>query len=104
MHLEIKNLHTYYGLVHMLKGVNLNVNEGEIISILGRNGAGKTTTIKSIMGLAPSSDGSVILKGEEITNFEPHEVAKKGISFVPASRGIFSTLTAYENLKIFHLN
>ena len=103
MHLEIKNLHTYYGLVHMLKGVSLNVNEGEIISILGRNGAGKTTTIKSIMGLAPSSDGSVILKGEEITNFEPHEVAKKGISFVPASRGIFSTLTAYENLKIFHL-
>ena len=55
------------------------------------------------MGLAPSSDGSVLLKGEEITNFEPHEVAKKGISFVPASRGIFSTLTAYENLKIFHL-
>ena len=103
MHLEIKNLHTYYGLVHMLKGVSLNVNEGEIISILGRNGAGKTTTIKSIMGLAPSSDGSVILKGEEITNFEPHEVAKKGISFVPASRGIFSTLTAYENLQIFHL-
>ena len=102
MHLEIKNLHTYYGLVHMLKGVSLNVNEGEIISILGRNGAGKTTTIKSIMGLAPSSEGSVILKGEEITNFEPHEVAKKGISFV-ASRGIFSKLTAYENLKIFHL-
>ena len=103
MHLEIKNLHTYYGLVHMLKGVSLKVNEGEIISILGRNGAGKTTTIKSIMGLAPSSDGSVLLKGEEITNFEPHEVAKKGISFVPASRGIFPTLTAYENLKIFHL-
>ena len=103
MHLEIKNLHKYYGLVHMLKGVSLNVNEGEIISILGRNGAGKTTTIKSIMGLAPSSEGSVILKGEEITNFEPHEVAKKGISFVPASRGIFTTLTAYENLKIFYL-
>ena len=52
MHLEIKNLQTYYGLVHMLKGVSLNVNEGEIISILGRNGAGKTTTIKSIMGLS----------------------------------------------------
>tara|TARA_B100001093_G_scaffold219512_1_gene210404 strand:+ start:4176 stop:4874 length:699 start_codon:yes stop_codon:yes gene_type:complete len=103
MHLEIKNLHTYYGLVHMLKGVSLNVNKGEIISILGRNGAGKTTTIKSIMGLAPSSDGSIILKGEEITNFEPHKVAKKGISFVPASKGIFSSLTAYENLKIFHL-
>ena len=55
------------------------------------------------MGLAPSSDGSVLLNREEITNFEPHEVANKGISFVPASRGIFSTLTAYENLKIFHL-
>ena len=103
MHLEIKNLHTYYGLVHMLKGVSLNVNKGEIISILGRNGAGKTTTIKSIMGLAPSSNGSIILKDEEITNFEPHKVAKKGISFVPASKGIFSSLTAYENLKIFHL-
>ena len=103
MHLEVKNLHTYYGQVHMLKGVSLNVNKGEIISILGRNGAGKTTTIKSIMGLAPSSDGSIILKDEEITNFEPHKVAKKGISFVPASKGIFSSLTAYENLKIFHL-
>ena len=103
MHLEVKNLHTYYGLVHMLKGVSLNVNKGEIISILGRNGAGKTTTIKSIMGLAPSSEGSIILKDEEITNFEPHKVAKKGISFVPASKGIFSSLTAYENLKIFHL-
>ena len=95
MHLEIKNLHTYYGLVHMLKGVSLNVNEGEIISILGRNGAGKTTTIKSIMGLAPSSDGSVLLKGEEITNFEPHEVAKKGISFVPVSYTHLTLPTIY---------
>ena len=66
----------------MLKGVSLNVNEGEIISILGRNGAGKTTTIKSIMGLAPSSDGSVILKGEEITNFEPHEGKKEFLLFL----------------------
>ena len=77
MHLEIKNLHTYYGLVHMLKGVSLNVKKGEIISILGRNGAGKTTTIKSIMGLAPPSEGRVILNGEDISFLEPHEIAKK---------------------------
>ncbi|MDC3116302.1 ABC transporter ATP-binding protein [Alphaproteobacteria bacterium] len=103
MQLEVKNLHTYYGLVHMLKGVNLSVNKGEIISILGRNGAGKTTTIKSIMGLAPPSEGNIILKGSDISYLEPHEIAKKGISYVPASRGIFSTLTAYENINIFHM-
>ena len=94
MQLEIKNLHTYYGLVHMLKGVNLSVNKGEIISILGRNGAGKTTTIKSIMGLAPPSEGNIILKGSDISYLEPHEIAKKGISYVPDSRGIFYTLNA----------
>ena len=79
------------------------VNKGEIISILGRNGAGKTTTIKSIMGLAPPSEGNIILKGSDISYLEPHEIAKKGISYVPASRGIFSTLTAYENINIFHM-
>jgi branched-chain amino acid transport system ATP-binding protein len=101
MALEVKNLHTYYGLVHMLRGVTLNVQKGELVSILGRNGAGKTTTIKSIMGIAPPKEGNVILKGKDITGLGPHEVAQSGISYVPASRGIFATLTAYENLKIF---
>jgi branched-chain amino acid transport system ATP-binding protein len=101
MSLEIINLHTYYGLVHILQGVNLYVNEGEVVSVLGRNGAGKTTTIKSIMGIAPPSEGKILLKGKDISGLEPHEVAQNGISYVPASRGIFSSLTAYENLKIF---
>ena len=90
------NLHTYYGLVHILQGVNLYVNEGEVVSVLGRNGAGKTTTIKSIMGIAPPSEGKILLKGKDISGLEPHEVAQNGISYVPASRGIFSSLTAYE--------
>lgn len=101
MSLTLDNVHTHYGLVHMLKGISMEIAPGELVAILGRNGAGKTTAIKSVMGLAPPSDGKVIFEGRDITGLEPHMVARAGISYVPASRGIFSSLTAYENLKIF---
>ena len=101
MILQLEEVHTYYGLVHMLQGVSLKISEGEVVAILGRNGAGKTTTIKSIMGLTPPQQGEVLYRGNNITGLPPHEVAQLGISYVPATRGIFATLTSLENLKIF---
>ncbi len=101
MSLVLEDIHTYYGEVHMLKGVSMEVGPGELVAILGRNGAGKTTTIKSIMGLAPPKEGRVLFQGENIAGAAPHLVARRGIAYVPATRGIFATLSAYENLKIF---
>ncbi|WP_202913108.1 ABC transporter ATP-binding protein [Acuticoccus sediminis] len=99
--LKLEDVHTYYGLVHMLQGVSFEVAKGELLAILGRNGAGKTTTIKSVMGLAPPRQGRVLLDGEEVTGLKPYQVAQKGAAYVPASRGIFATLSALENLKVF---
>ena len=93
-------IHTYYGLVHMLQGVSLEIAEGEVVALLGRNGAGKTTALKSIMGLAPSRQGKVLFEDQDITSLPPHVIARQGISYVPASRGIFMTLTSMENLNI----
>ena len=101
MSLVLEDIHTYYDEVHMLKGVSMEVAPGELVAILGRNGAGKTTTIKSIMGLAPPKEGRVLFKGENIAGAAPHLIARRGIAYVPATRGIFATLSAYENLKIF---
>jgi len=101
MSLVLEDIHTYYGEVHMLKGVSMEVGPGELVAILGRNGAGKTTTIKSIMGLAPPKKGRVLFQGENIAGAAPHLVARRGIAYVPATRGIFATLSVYENLKIF---
>ncbi len=101
MTLAIQEIHTYYGQVHMLKGVSMEVNPGEIVAILGRNGAGKTTTIKSVMGLAPPKEGKILFNDEDIARLPPHLAARKGLAYVPASRGIFTTLSAFENLKIF---
>ena len=97
---RVEDIHTYYGLVHMLQGVSLEVAEGEVLALLGRNGAGKTTVIKSILGLVPPRAGRVIYKGADITGLAPHLMARRGIAYVPAHRGIFSTLTAVENLEI----
>lgn len=101
MSLVLEDIHTYYGEVHMLKGVSMEVGPGELVAILGRNGAGKTTTIKSIMGLAPPKKGRILFQGENIAGAAPHLVARRGIAYVPATRGIFATLSVYENLKIF---
>ena len=100
MILKLDEIHTYYGLVHMLQGVSLEIAEGEVVALLGRNGAGKTTALKSIMGLAPSRQGKVLFEDQDITGLPPHVIARQGISYVPASRGIFMTLTSMENLNI----
>jgi branched-chain amino acid transport system ATP-binding protein len=98
--LEVEGIHTFYGLSHILFGVSLKVEPGEIVCLLGRNGAGKTTTMKSIMGLTPPKQGSIRLKGEEITGQEPYLLARKGIGYVPDDRRIFADLTVGENLEI----
>ncbi len=100
MILRLQDIHTYYGLVHMLQGVSLEVDRGEVLALLGRNGAGKTTVLKSILGLVPPRAGKVIYKDTDITGLAPHLVARRGIAYVPAHRGIFSTLSAEENLEI----
>jgi branched-chain amino acid transport system ATP-binding protein len=98
--LRLQGIHTYYGLVHMLQGVSLEVGRGEVLALLGRNGAGKTTVLKSVIGLVPPHAGKVVFRDEDITGQAPHLVARRGIAYVPANRGIFSTLTAVENLEI----
>lgn len=98
--LEVERIHTFYGLSHILFGVSLEVEPGEIVCLLGRNGAGKTTTLKSIMGLTPPKQGSIRFKGEEITGQEPYLLARKGIGYVPDDRRIFADLTVGENLEI----
>jgi len=98
--LEVEGIHTFYGLSHILFGVSLRVEPEEIVCLLGRNGAGKTTTMKSIMGLTPPKQGSIRLKGEEITGKEPYLLARKGIGYVPDDRRIFADLTVGENLEI----
>ena len=100
MILGLERVHTYYGLVHMLQGVSLEVERGEVLALLGRNGAGKTTVLKSILGLVPPRTGKVVFRDEDITGLSPHRVARRGIAYVPAHRGIFSTLSAAENLDI----
>ncbi|MEI9476955.1 MAG: ABC transporter ATP-binding protein [Deltaproteobacteria bacterium] len=98
--LEVKGIHTFYGLSHILFDVSLCVNAGEVVCLLGRNGAGKTTTLKSIMGLTPPKRGTITFKGEEIVGKAPYVLARKGMSFVPDDRRIFADLTVGENLEI----
>ena len=97
--LEVKDLHAYYGRSHILQGVNLKVENGEIVSLLGRNGVGRSTTCKTIMGLVPPQ-GSITYEGEEITGLKPHIIARKGIGFVPEDRWIFPGLTVLQNLQL----
>jgi branched-chain amino acid transport system ATP-binding protein len=98
--LDVKNIHTYYGLSHILFDVSLKVLEGQVVCLLGRNGAGKTTTLKSILGLAPPKQGRVRFKQEDVTGKEPYVLVRKGIGYVPDDRRIFADLTAGENLQI----
>lgn len=98
--LRVNDIHTFYGLSHILFGVSLEVKKGEAVCLLGRNGAGKTTTIRSIMGLVSPRQGEVVFKGEVITGQPPYRIARKGISWVPDNRRIFPDLTVAENLEI----
>ena len=100
MILEIRNIDTFYGLGHILHGLSLDLAEGEVVALLGRNGAGKTTTLRSITGLAPPRAGEIRYKGRNIAGLDPHRISRMGIALVPETRGIFSYLTARENLAI----
>jgi branched-chain amino acid transport system ATP-binding protein len=97
--LEVNDLHAYYGRSHILQGVNLQVGNGEIVSLLGRNGVGRSTTCKTIMGLVPP-EGTIMYQGEQISGLKPHVIARKGIGFVPEDRWIFPGLTVLQNLQL----
>jgi len=98
--LDVRNIHTYYGQSHILQGVSLRVNEGEIVLLSGRNGAGKTTTIRSISGLVPPKAGNIFFLDEKISGLPVHIISQKRISLVPEGRMIIPGLTVFENLKL----
>jgi len=98
--LNITNLHTYYGEGHILKGVDFQIKEKELVTLLGRNGAGKTTMIKNIMGLVLPRQGAIFFKEKNIVGLKPHAIARLGIGFVPEDRRIFPSLTVLENLNL----
>ncbi len=98
--LEIEDLHTYYGHVHALKGLDLEVDEGEVVSLIGANGAGKTTTLRTVSGLIRPREGRISFLGEDITETPAHRIVQAGISHAPEGREIFSTLTVNENLNM----
>ena len=98
--LELQDIHTFYGLSHILFSISLRVEEGKVVCLLGRNGAGKTTTLKSILGLTPPAQGRIWFRGEDVTGKEPYLLVRMGIGYVPDTRRIFTDLTAGENLEI----
>jgi branched-chain amino acid transport system ATP-binding protein len=100
--LRAQDLQTFYGKSHILHGVSLEVNEGEIVTVLGRNGAGKTTTVRSLMGLTPPRMGTVEIFGRNTTHWPAHRIAALGVGYVPEGRKIFGGLTVLENLKVPH--
>jgi len=104
--LEVKDVHTYYGHIHALKGVSVNVDKGEIVTLIGANGAGKSTTLKTISGLLKPRQGRIELEGEDLTRYRPHEIVAKGVVQVPEGRRVFGRLTVTENLEMgaFALN
>ncbi|MBP7693778.1 MAG: ABC transporter ATP-binding protein [Anaerolineales bacterium] len=98
--LELKDIHSYYGNIHALKGISLTVNQGEIVTLIGANGAGKTTTLRTIQGLLKPRNGSIKLEGEELTKLPAHEVNRRGICQSPEGRLIFPRMTVVENLEM----
>jgi branched-chain amino acid transport system ATP-binding protein len=98
--LRANDIHSYYGKSHILHGISLEVNEGEIVAVLGRNGAGKTTTVRSLVGLTPPRQGSVEIFGNDTTRWPAHRIAGLGVGYVPEGRKIFGNLTVLENLKV----
>ncbi len=98
--LEVDNLHAWYGESHVLHGVNFHVDEGEVVTLLGRNGAGRTSTMRAIMGLTGSRKGSIKVKGNETIAMATHRIARLGLGYCPEERGIFSSLSAEENLML----
>jgi len=104
--LEVENIHSFYGHIHALRGVSLNVEEGEIVTLIGSNGAGKTTTLRSIHGILPPRKGRIIFRGKEIQGVPAHDMIERGISQSPEGRKIFHRMTVLENLEMgaYHRN
>ena len=98
--LEVEDVHTYYGVSHVLQGISLRVGEGEALGILGRNGMGKTTLIRSIIGFTPPRRGVVRLRGDDITRWPPYRMVAAGLAMVPQGRRVFASLTVRENLDV----
>ena len=98
--LAVEEIHTYYGEAHILQGVSLTVAEGEVVTLIGRNGAGKTTTLRSIMGIARPRQGRVRLRGDDVTALGTHEIARRGIAWIPEERRVLPNLTVLENLRL----
>jgi len=98
--LALEDVHTYYGEAHILQGISLTVGQGEVVTLIGRNGAGKTTTLRSIMGIARPRRGRVRLGGEDITRLGTHEIARRGVAWVPEERRILPNLTVLDNLRL----
>jgi len=98
--LRVTDLHAFYGESHILHGLDLQVRQGEIVTLLGRNGSGRTTTLKSVLGLVPRRTGSITMNGRETIGLPPHRIARLGIGYCPEERGIFASLSAEENLTL----
>jgi branched-chain amino acid transport system ATP-binding protein len=98
--LELDDIHTYYGTIHALKGISLEVREGEVVTLIGANGAGKSTTLRSINGLNHPSEGTITFRGTNITETAPHEIVRMGISQSPEGRRVFSRMSVLENLEM----
>lgn len=98
--LVLDDIHSYYGHIHAIKGISMEVNQGEIVTLIGANGAGKTTTLRTISGLVHPRNGKVLLNGKDITGLPPHKIVAAGVGHVPEGRGIFPRLTVRENLEV----
>src|SRR5436309_4626316 len=98
--LRVQDLHAWYGESHILHGMDFDVEEGEVVTLLGSNGAGKTTTLRAIMGIVPQRRGSVAFDGTELVGLPSNRIARRGIAYCPAERGIFASLDVEENLLL----
>ena len=98
--LEVRDLHVYYGMIHAIKGISFEVNEGEVIALIGANGAGKTTILHTISGLISPKSGQILFEDTDITKVPPHKVVAMGMAQVPEGRRVFSQMSVYQNLKM----
>ena len=98
--LEVRDLQVYYGMIHAINGISFDVNQGEVIALIGANGAGKTTTLHTITGLLAPKSGSVLFEGKDITKVPAHKIVSMGMAHVPEGRRVFAELSVYENLKM----
>ena len=96
--LEVKDLQVYYGVIQALKGISFEVNQGEVIALIGANGAGKTTTLQTLTGILPAKAGSIMFEGTDLLKVPAHKIVQMGMAHVPEGRRVFADMTVYENL------